>query len=236
MADVDESLGWRAYAMPKDGHGRDEYEDAFAADAAAGRFAIADGASESSFAGDWANLLVQGFTRQAGPWSGWLPAARKTWHETLKDREFSWYAENKFLEGAYATFLGVSFRRPSLSWQAVAIGDSCLFQMRDNRLLRCFPMRHAGAFGNQPALIGSRRSRTKVKRRHCSGDWQEKDQLLLMTDALAHWFLEKAEDHQEPWKEIMSAATQEDFEAWIVKNRAKKELRNDDVTMMVIGC
>ena len=54
------------------------------ADPARGRFAIADGATESSFAGEWARLLVEGFvqTPHAGcwpNWSNWLPTAQQLW-------------------------------------------------------------------------------------------------------------------------------------------------------------
>src|SRR6266404_6244133 len=51
------ALSWHAFAVPKRGNSTEEYEDAFAANPNAGRFAIADGASESSFASLWAKLL-----------------------------------------------------------------------------------------------------------------------------------------------------------------------------------
>ena len=50
MHHADPPLRWRALSLPKQGHATDEYEDAWAADPAAGRFAVADGASESVFA------------------------------------------------------------------------------------------------------------------------------------------------------------------------------------------
>ena len=48
------------------GHRPEEYEDAFASDDAAGRYAVADGDTESCFAGLWARLLAEGFVRAAG--------------------------------------------------------------------------------------------------------------------------------------------------------------------------
>jgi hypothetical protein len=101
--------------------------------------------------------------------------------------------------------------------------------------IRAFPMRHAHAFGNQPDLIGSRKSSKKVKRLEWEGDWRKDDTLFLMTDALAQWFLKKTEDHQKPWRDVLSAATQEAFEVWISRIRRTEELRNDDVTLMIIG-
>ena len=51
MASADSPLRWSVLRLPKQGNTDAEYEDAWAADAAAGRFAVADGASETSFAG-----------------------------------------------------------------------------------------------------------------------------------------------------------------------------------------
>jgi hypothetical protein len=55
------AIRWRAFALHKDGNRPDEYEDAYAGNPRVGRFAVADGASESSFAALWAKLLVDGF-------------------------------------------------------------------------------------------------------------------------------------------------------------------------------
>ena len=52
--------------LPRRGSVSAEYEDAAAADDAAGRYAVADGASEGCFTGLWATLLVDDFVRRAG--------------------------------------------------------------------------------------------------------------------------------------------------------------------------
>ena len=56
-----------------------------------------------------------------------------------------------------------------------------------------------------------------------------------MTDALAQWFLRNATDNAESWKEIPMLETQETFDAWATKCRRDKVMRNDDLTLMVIG-
>src|SRR4051794_29142331 len=89
---------WRALRLPKRGHTPEEYEDAFAADPALGRFAVADGASESSFAGQWARLLAEGFVAPgARPWRGadWLTAPRRRWAAEVLPLPLPWYAEAK---------------------------------------------------------------------------------------------------------------------------------------------
>jgi hypothetical protein len=115
------------------------------------------------------------------------------------------------------------------------VGDCCLFHVRAGRLLHAFPVKDADAFGNQPDLIGSRPNSKPIRRMRLEGDWQDPDLLLLMTDALAQSFLRKVANNDDAWKEILTLKTQEAFEAWTTKTRQRKELRNDDVTLMVIG-
>ena len=54
------SLIYRPFRLQKRGNRLDEYEDACAGDATLGRFAIADGATESSFAGQWRSCWSMG--------------------------------------------------------------------------------------------------------------------------------------------------------------------------------
>jgi hypothetical protein len=226
------SLAWRTFYTPKSSQSLNEYEDAFAGDPERGRFAIADGATESVFAGSWARILVDAYVRTPGSWSLWLPSARRRWRSELEEEssQMAWYVETKFAEGAFAALLGVSFVGDQ--WHAEAIGDSCLFQVRDDSLRRGFPIH----FANRPNLLGSRaRAVTQLatKRVHLTGDWRQGDVFFLMTDALAEWFLRKFECRGQPWKELQALAADE-FNEWIGKLRQAKELRNDDVTLVLI--
>ena len=121
------------YRLVKHGNAEDEMEDACKLDLKQARFAVADGATESSFADLWAKLLVGGFMRAAGrrPRPGTLAAAplQKAWQEDVDARPMPWYAEDKAAQGAFSTLLGLELM-PDYSWHAVAIGDSCLFQVR----------------------------------------------------------------------------------------------------------
>src|SRR5205814_9099945 len=69
---------WRTFLVPKDGHTAGECEDAVAGDPAAGRFEVADGASESFAAGEWARLLCEAFV-EGGPVADWLATPREAW-------------------------------------------------------------------------------------------------------------------------------------------------------------
>jgi hypothetical protein len=236
-------LRWRALRLPRHGHTVEEYEDAWAADPASGRFAVADGASESSFAALWARLLTEGFLAAHRPrdLAGWLDSARGRWSAEVMGLELPWYAEIKRDEGAFATLLGLQVRRPRRGrpgrWQAVAVGDSCLVRVRQGRSVETFPLRHSSNFGNQPPLLGSR-SRTIPPAQRCSGSLQPGDRLFLMTDALAQWFLWSHEHSERPWEEIApllaTAQPEAAFASWIAELRAGGGLHNDDVTLLSI--
>jgi hypothetical protein len=234
MAPAIPPLDWQSFHLPKKGHTLQEYEDAFAGDARAGRFAVADGASESSFASSWARILVHAFVGKPGPWSAWLPAARKRWRSRLHEENLPWYAQTKVEEGAYAALVGVHFE--ASNWHAEAVGDSCVFQLRDDALRQSFPVRRAGDFSNQPNLLGSRVHKSapaRTRRLHLEGEWRRGDVLCLMTDALAHWCLHRVEDRQQPWAEILAIETTRDFVECIEKLRSEG-MRNDDVTLIRI--
>lgn len=227
---------WRGFSLPKRGNTPEECEDAFAGDPLAGRFAIADGASESAFAGAWAKVLVDACVARPRRWSSWLPSAQTRWRELFEHEDMPWFVESKFEQGAFAALLGVALAPAGKAsrrlWKARAVGDCCLFHIREGSLLRAFPMTRSADFGNQPPLLGSR---TRPPRRERTrGDWREKDFLLLMSDALAQWFLLQAENGGRPWEELFLLQTEQDFAQKIDELRDRQELRNDDVTLLTI--
>jgi hypothetical protein len=230
-------LPWRAFRTPKRGHSDAEFEDAWAVNPRGGRFAVADGASESSYAGLWARLLTKSFVAARRPWDGlqWLDAPRRRWSEVVDRRELAWYGEMKREQGAFATVLGVAVRPDR--WQALAIGDSCMVRVRDDEKPRAFPLNKAADFGNQPHLLGSRPGADPapvVSRGMCKPG----DRLYLMTDALARWFLLRCESKRRPWEEFASLLAEppgnDGFTAWVEERRGD-DLRNDDVTLLAVG-
>lgn len=245
-------LRWQAFHTHKRGNAPEEYEDAFAGDAKKRRFAVADGASESSFVATWAKLLVEGFLAAGRrPWRQleWLSPARRHWAEDVDPRPLPWYAEEKREQGAYATFLGIAFGKPQRgepereagAWCALAVGDSCLFRLRHGKLRQSFPLSRSSDFGNQPALLGSRGRPldTPAKGlRRARGRWRPGDRFLLMTDALAEWMLRRSEEKQGPDADIdrlvAESSPQDAFPGWVAERREQQGLRNDDVTLVIV--
>jgi hypothetical protein len=235
------------YALPKHGHSSAEYEDAAAADPARGRYAIADGASESSFAGEWARLLVETFVSnpQAGlaGWHDWLPPLQQRWAQRPGTAAaLSWYSEIKAQLGAQATFAGLAVGVEGLAggpWQALAIGDSCVFQVREGALVASLPIQHSSEFSTQPALVSSVRGQQPAAAQgtqQFSGRWTSGDRFWLLTDALAHWFLRQNERGNDPWSHVEATILRPHdpsaFCSWIEKLRELRGIRNDDTTLI----
>ncbi len=243
------ALSWHAFAVPKRGNSTEEYEDAFAANPNAGRFAIADGASESSFASLWAKLLVESFAHpppKGNLGTDWLEPLRQEWSSEVGKLQMPWYAEAKGALGASAAFLGLILKRSRKTaggiWLASAIGDCCLFQIHEEELVKAFPVTRSGDFGNQPKLLNSRSGARGNSQdqgiEQARGRWCPGDRFLLMTDALAQWFLHRHEAGPSPWKSLEiilhDQAPDKALRIWIDELREQRGLRNDDATLVII--
>jgi hypothetical protein len=200
------------------------------------RFAVADGASETSFAREWAELLVSRFV-QAPPAAAelreWVAPMQAAWAGSHLEKPAAWYAEQKAKSGAYSSLLGVSLEDGH--WRALAVGDSCLFVVRAGKLAHAFPLERSEQFSQRPVLLSSvARANQNVWQdvRAEEGELRDKDQLLLMTDALAQWFLAEAELGRRPWAALQRTETPEAFQMFVHLLRGGGALRNDDVTLV----
>lgn len=121
----------------------------------------------------------------------------------------------------------------AVTWEAMAIGDSCLFQVSNDNLVAAFPLDHSDDFNSRPILLSTNPADNEYLSEHIifsEGTVEAGDTLYLMTDALACWFLKDSEQGGKPWE--IKRSSQEDFERWIAKLRKDKLIRNDDVTML----
>jgi hypothetical protein len=257
MASVNSlSIQFRQFRLPKRGEKAEDYEDASDGDPARGRFAIADGAAGSSFSALWARLLVEEFVRapkpQPMPWADWLPAVQQRWNVGVGHRPSNqptpWFLSERIQQGAFAAFLGLVLDEVTTwrggirkRWRVLAIGDTCFFQVRGNRLIKAVPIKRSRDFGNTPWLVGSRTApdRTLTKQSvQYKGEWTGKDRLWLMTDALALWFLQQTEAGKKPWREmdglLLAPQPERAFAAWMKDLRDHQRIRNDDVTLMAV--
>lgn len=256
----------QVFWLPKKGNSSEEYEDAYGCSLETGQFAVADGATESSFAEIWAQVLTRQFV-DAPPvgappseavLQAWLTPLQREWHANINWERLPWYAEEKARSGAFAALLGLKFISPAAEpppsffsrllgvfstpapklprWQALAIGDTNLFQVRANSLIRAFPLERAEQFNSRPMLLGSNPERNQKiwgEFRFIEGDYQNGDLFVVATDALSKWFLERCEAGAKPWTALTALKDDSDFHTWIGTLRDKSQIRNDDTTLMV---
>src|SRR5205814_10429980 len=128
----------KVFSCPKLGNSLEEYEDAWAHRQTRTplgiRVAVADGATESSFAKLWAVLLAESYVRSelAGEeFFARLKPARRLWQRRLAGRPLPWFASAKAEQGAFAAFLGVEIDAHTNRWTALAVGDCCLMHVDD---------------------------------------------------------------------------------------------------------
>ncbi|MEU6477742.1 hypothetical protein ABZ858_12765 [Streptomyces sp. NPDC047017] len=228
---------------------------------------VCDGATESALAKDWARLLSRTAAEHAmelpdvltggtafeefassvvarwEPWLVWYTQARHA-----EGRPLKWYEHTKIADGAYATLLTVRVdpddshadaTEPTWHWRAAALGDSCLFHLHENRLVRAFPVAAVEEFGTSPDLFGSRNHDAALlarRTRFTEGRCEAGDRLLLMTDALAAWLL-SAGDQDDAVKQLLEFTGPDDldgFKDWLNGLRGCRRLRNDDVAFVRI--
>jgi hypothetical protein len=239
----------RAFRLWKAGNSADEYEDAcwperaVDREARAFRCAVADGATETSFAAVWARLLARSYCRghlspRALPRH--LPALGATWREAACARPLPWYAEEKVRSGAFAALAGLTLWHDArgIHWSAAAAGDCCLFQVRSEGLLTAFPISTSDAFSSRPYLISSNAHPGNLSPLAAkSGGAAPGDRFFLMSDALASWFLAAHEAGGQPWRELYCSGAFDggSFDGWIGDLRREKRIRNDDVTLLALA-
>ena len=223
--------------------------------------AIADGATESTWAKSWAQHLVKAYVHE--PFSSLSEVYQRNIHQTWFQEQLDqirknpppippWILEEGLRRGAYATLLGVEFSYQDGSWycQAFAVGDCCLFHIRGDRLIKAFPLDSPDAFNSTPVLISTRPSgcadqgcadqsapsNSEASSSSCLTDvkCQEGDEFWLMSDALACWFLRTQENEPGIVRQMQKISNCDEFRKKIEDEREQKRLRNDDVTWMII--
>lgn len=223
-----------AFTAPKAGRTADENEDAFHAPPDGGtRFAIADGATESSYSKRWAQLLVKATDYAFRPDRGWLwlKLAQWAWKREVP-KDLPWYAVENSQRGAFAAFLVLEIE-PTHKWTSWSIGDCCLFQVRAGRLVTRWPFSDPSEFNNLPFLVGSRSTTESLmeKARGIFGWWRPGDEFWLATDALAHWLLTQHVADEWPPVGLADVGDDDGFRAWVEARRGEG-LRNDDTTLV----
>jgi hypothetical protein len=242
------TLTCRGFWDAKVGNSPEEYEDACWPEdggrgAGAGLFAVADGATESSYSRDWARLLAVAYCAGAtgpGRLVRRLPALQAEWTGAHAQSGLPWYAAEKVAMGSFAALLGVRVTATpgGASLHALAAGDCTLALVREGDLRLAWPVERAADFGSNPALLSSigdaEGQRPLLQTRDVA--LLAGDVVYLMTDGIGSWFLAEAEAGRSPWAELgrFGAADQDGFATWARGLRSSGAMHNDDVTVLIL--
>ncbi|WP_156341547.1 hypothetical protein [Pseudanabaena sp. 'Roaring Creek'] len=232
----------QSFSVQKAGNTPTECEDIwhFAKCNARISIALSDGATESSFAREWAKELVTAFVDRRCPWqeiygcaANWLLPLQTNWQQWLARQNLSWFAKRKAGAGAFATFLSLEVFT-NLSWKSLAVGDSCLFIVRDRLLYKSFPLQNSQEFSNCPKLIGTHGQAANIPISQIQGEAKIGDRFYLTTDAIACWILKQIEANQDPWVKLEEIDSQASFAEWVNELRDRRAIANDDTTLLCV--
>jgi hypothetical protein len=233
----------RQFLLPKEGHDLIECEDAIGVDQTLHRFAVADGATEAFDAGNWARRLVHnwvtrnGILNQEEFWQ-WLTEEGQSLDDSWKGQQLSWYSETKQRSGSFAAFVGVELDANG-HWTAIALGDCCLIQIRAHEIVESFPLSKANDFGSAPVLAPSftgANSHALDKVVIKSGTIVPGDELLLVSDAIAAWFLalqqQGSAEAKTLFAEVVANGSNELLVEFLELQRSSGHLKNDDIAIV----
>jgi hypothetical protein len=233
----------RVLTMPRDGRSESENEDACGCNASHGLAVLSDGATAGAFSGPWARLLVESCVAERLD-----PADPVRFHHWLNERRRAWLDAVRFAElprpellrveetGAGATLLSWQLGRFSdgtLAWRAWAIGDSCLFWVRGNRLRASFPLAHSNHFALAPELLSSWPLTAEPAPLFGAGVCQPGDLFVLASDALARYLLARVERGKEPDWNHLETIPEDDWRKRLRSLRDRERLANDDCTLVL---
>ena len=245
----------RSYWLAKDAEAAHEhpetYEDASACSAEMRRAAIADGVSQAMFSGIWARLLTEAAVEQppdvtdAAAFHQWLVEPRAQWAAQVAAKQLNYFQRQKLqaVHGGYSTLQWLEFESSApdseeYEFHSYAVGDCCLFHVRDGQVISTFPMERSEEFDRHPMSICS------VDRKHDElvasefkvfhGLCRAGDLLVLATDAIAKWAMEILEtDSSIDWSGFWETS-QEEFASQVVELRNEKRMEIDDTSLLLL--
>ena len=242
-------LTTRSFIIQKEAESREDCQDACRQNKEMARYAVADGATQSFFPKEWAELLVEHFCEASVPfpttnsWRPWIKPVQEKWYErvarTVEERDV-FFLNNPFnlRQPAASTFIGLEFDRVQAKWQAMIVGDSCLFHL-SAREFRSYIIERSADFTNRLRAFASYDTDNHTEPSFVECDTIPGDTLILATDALAKWILqhEEAGRRDEVLGELKEIEDENQFHEFVHRARTDEYIRlvNDDVTLMIIS-
>jgi len=207
------------------------------------KFAISDGVSKSFFPGIWSKLLTTNYTKYDHN-EDFVQISQGEWLQEIvnivNSPDAKWYTKtafNKKLPGL-ATFVGLEFLLDKREWRAEALGDSFLFFIPENNkndfnnVLKLSSKTEPYIFDNFPDYYKS----IGAPYLHGNADKTVNNKLedgtfILMTDALAEWFIRNEFIAIE---KLFSLPDQNSFQILVDVEREKCDMTNDDCSILFV--
>jgi len=239
----------RVLRLAKDVEHPEQDQDAFRADPGRGVAVIADGVASGIFSRLWAGILTEAVLfdmpnlDDPEAFARWLTLRREAWAAEINVSRLAWHQKPKLRSGAFSTLLWVCLLPDAGSGEpgagrlrAFAVGDSCLFHVRQGELLRSFPVQRAAELEADPLVIGSvDLNRDQLLKFHSLDEsCRSGDLLVLCTDAVAAWALGLYESGQTPAWQAYWDMTDEAWREEVTGLREQQQMRVDDATLALL--
>ena len=233
----------RSFNFSKVGNRPEETEDAFGINIGLSKFAIADGASDSIFSGQWAASLANNFVNDKILFNrdeeiiDFIKNSRKDWYSRINWKDLKWNVKNKAIKGAYSTFLGLNLGNgPESDSTGYAIGDSCLFVINEADMIS-FPLSSSKEFGIHPDLVWSgygfplnnKSFEPKVSMKTTTFRATKGTNVILATDAMSKYIMDVGD---ESFPVLWDNCQDREF---FDRRRSDKSIKNDDVSAILIS-
>jgi hypothetical protein len=223
---------------------------------AGARYIVLDGATGSYDPVRWVDQLATSFipppNAPAGPvfqqrkMGDWFEQMQKLWVKNTPPLDPIEDKKNTEV-GSFATLLGLEvlgLDGPEPYWRAVALGDTVLFHVRDDKLQSNFPPMGPRDFTTNPDGVRTKQSYLQQMEDRLllsSGVLDVGDLIFIATDAMAEWILkavhrDQRREEQKVWRTLAGLVHPNVFADFVADQRkeadAAKRMKDDDVTLM----
>ncbi|MBE7433155.1 MAG: hypothetical protein HS100_04515 [Anaerolineales bacterium] len=245
------------FRIPKELEQLSECQDFVGRKPSKNLFCLADGVGQSFFPAVWARTLVHSFINLSDEqldhllvqreWKEWFLPLQGQWSDEVREivdhaRPEKYFLRNRLREQkpAGSTFVAIRFYEEgdSVRWKALCMGDSCIFQIRDNLLMRSFLPTGSADFDNFPSCFTSvgRQANEPV---FTEGGARRDDSFILASDAFAKWLLKIHEENEDQFSQMMTRIIDLKFfsEFRVLIESARRSdisLEDDDTSCIVI--
>ena len=242
----------KVFQLPRDVNDPAANEDSYCCDEHHPVAAVADGVAGGIFSDRWAAILTSAVFAappnldDAECFRAWLAECRSRWSQGIDLAKLGYFHRRRLTQvrGGYATLLWLeaapaaegSLDDGDFGWKSAAVGDCCLFHVRDGRLLKSFPIETSEAFGLQPPSLGSADSDEDelFKFERWEGSCRTGDLFALCSDAIACTLIQTLEKGDSVDWDSIARMDEPEWTNWVVGMREAQRIRFDDTTMVLL--